>query len=78
MSPIQKIKLAMAAKEVALSQQEQSVIDMMAHLEAIHINAMPELEGRRAALATVPPGILQAVKDELMQLFAMKAKPTGG
>lgn len=73
MSPIQKIKQAMAGKEVDLSQQEQSVIDMMAHLEAVHINKMESLQERRDALQVVPIGIIQSVKDELIQLYALKS-----
>lgn len=77
MSPLNKIKNTLQGVVTLLTDQEQAVVDMACHLEAMHIAAMPSVEERRAAVSALPKNLADAVKAEIIQEFARR-KPTNG
>lgn len=69
MKPLEKIVRSLEGETIELTDDENSVVIMACHLHAVAIADMKSKSERTAAVDRLPPGISDAIKAEIIQIF---------
>jgi hypothetical protein len=72
MTPRQKIIDYLIGNNHQLTQDEQSVVIMVCHLDGLHIAELPTKAERSAAVEALPSNIADGIKGEIMQHFKLR------
>lgn len=76
MTPRQKIIEYLSGKNHTLTQDEQSVVIMVCHLDGLHIAELPTKAERTAAVEALPANLADGIKGEIVQHFKLRQTAT--
>lgn len=69
MKPLEKIVRSLEGETIELTDDENSVVIMACHLQAVCIANLASKTERTAAVKNLPPSLADAIKAEIVQIF---------